>query len=53
MEGRFYVHTCSETDKVFICQEGVDNNIAEVFARDTNETIGDNATFICEVLNKK
>ena len=53
-KGRFYVHTCHDTGGVFICERGVDNNIAEiaeVFARNDNETVGDNAMFIANALN--
>ena len=53
-KGRFYVHTCQDTERVFICERGVDNNIAEiaeVFARNDNETVGDNAIFIANALN--
>jgi len=52
MDDRFYVSACPDTGRVFICEVGVDNNIAEVFARDGNETAGDNAQFICDALNK-
>ncbi len=47
----YYIHECSDTGKVFICQTGVDNNIAEVFARNENETAKDNAQLICDALN--
>ena len=53
-KGKFYVHTCQDTERVFICERGVDNNIAEiaeVFARNDNETVGDNAMFIANALN--
>ena len=50
---KFYVSKCPDTEQVFICQEGVDNNICEVFARDGQETAGDNAEFIVDRLNKE
>ena len=48
---KFYVSVCPETEKVFICETGVDNNIAEIFARNNEETVGDNAELICNALN--
>jgi len=53
MNDRFYISKCPDTGRVFVCQSGTDNNIAEVFARNESETAGDNAQFICTALNKK
>lgn len=47
----YYVSTCPDTDRVFVCQYGVDHNICEVFARSDDETAGDNAEFIAHSLN--
>ena len=52
MKNKYYIHKCEETNRIFICEVGVDNNLCEVFSRDDQETIGDNAEFICEALNK-
>ena len=50
---KWYVSTCPDTSRVFICQEGVDNNLAEVFARNNSETVGDNAQFLAKALNER
>lgn len=30
----FHISTCPETNRRFLCENGVDNNIAEIFERD-------------------
>ena len=52
MDDRFYISVYLDTGRVFIYEVGVNNNIAEVFARDENETAFENAQFICTALNK-
>lgn len=49
--GAWYVSTCPDTQRVFVCQMGVDNNICEVFSRGPSETVGDNAWLIADALN--
>ena len=49
--GPWYVSTCLDTHRVFVCQTGVDNNICEVFSRGPCETVGDNAQLIADSLN--
>jgi len=34
VDSRYYLHECPETHRLFLCEEGVDNNIAEVFDRE-------------------
>jgi len=46
-----YVSICPDTDRVFICESGTDNNLCEVFAGNDNETVGDNAAYIVRCLN--
>ena len=46
-----YVSICPDTDRVFICESGTDNNLCEVFARHDDETVGDNAEYIVRCLN--
>lgn len=40
------------TGHVFVCQEGIDNNLCEVFARDGDEVAVDNAELLCKLLNE-
>ena len=47
----YYVVTCQDTQRVFVCQTGVWGNICEVFARSDDETVGDNAWLIADSLN--
>lgn len=35
---KYYVATCPLSERVFICEQGVDNNLCEVFARNAGET---------------
>lgn len=50
MADKFYISTCPDTGRVFICESGIDNNIAEVFAQN-NKTVADNARLVCGALN--
>lgn len=49
---KFFFSVCPETNRVFIWEVGIDNYIAEVFARNKDETVVENAIFICTTLNK-
>ena len=50
--GRYYVHSDpDDTGRVFVCEAGVDNNMAEVLARHPNETAYENAERIRDALN--
>lgn len=47
---KFYNSICPETDRVFICETGVDNNLAEVFEHGGNNAI-ENAGIVIRALN--
>ena len=50
----FYPSYCTDNgNRAFICEYGVDNNIAEVFVRNDNESLEENAQRICDALNQE
>ena len=52
MNDQFYVSVCPDTGRVFVCELGKDNNIAEIFARNDKETAEENANLVCNGLNQ-
>lgn len=49
---QFVVSTCPDTGRVFVCEEGVDNNLCEAFARNELEAPLSNATRIVAGLSR-
>ena len=46
----YYVHICPDTGRAFVAQADVDNNIAEAFPRNAEETAAGNAENIATAL---
>lgn len=52
-DGSFYVSTCPDTGRVFVCKARVDNNIAEVFSGGGIDTAEMVSQYMCDELNRR
>lgn len=51
----YYVYVCPDTQKVFICEHGVDNNLCQVFPRTEDQSLLsliDEANRIADAMNR-